>query len=144
MSEAYWTYQIVKYKDKSGFGLHEVFYNDDDEPWSMTSDPEVLDHLGSDIDDDPVTAEGLKQSMAVMLADAIRHDVLEEPEEWAEPSFQTDLDQMKKEMGGLPDEVEGYTLHDELATGKALLDGPETDDLEHDARREEEPEQDAL
>ena len=121
MSEAYWTYQIVKYKNGSGFGLHEVFYNGDDTPWGRTDNPEVLDHLGPDIDDEPVTAEGLKQSMAVMLADAIRHDVLEEPEEWAEPPFQAELDKMREEYGE-----------------------PDTDDLEHDARREEEPESDAL
>ena len=120
MSEGYWIFQIVKYKNGSGFGLHEVYYNGDEEPWSMSSKPEILNHLGPDIDDEPVTAEGLKQNMAMMLADAIRHDVLIEPEEWAEPPFKDDLEAMKEEMGGLPDEVE-------------------TDDLEHDGRREEEP-----
>ena len=121
MSKSHWTYQIVKYKDKSGFGLHEVYYNDDDEPWSMTSDPEVLNHLGPDIDGDPVTAEGLKQSMAVMLADAIRHDVLIEPEEWAECPFQKALDDIAE---GKPGATVPYSTYD---------------DLEHDGRREEEP-----
>ncbi len=135
MSEAHWTYQIVKYKDGSGFGLHEVFYNDDEEPWGRTDDPEVLNHLGPDIDDEPVTAEGLKRSMALMLCDALLHDVLEEPEEWAEPSFQAELDKMREEMGGLPDEVDPP----DLKRDALLLDGVNTDDLEHDGRREEEP-----
>lgn len=122
--DGYWIYQIVQYKDGSGFGLHEVYYNANDEPWGRADDPEVL-CIGPGTEDDPVTAEGLRWDMALMLADAIRHDVLEEPEEWAECPFQDALDEMGKEMGGLPDEVEA-------------------DDLEHDGRREEEPEPDAL
>ncbi|MCK5602735.1 hypothetical protein KAR91_12720 [Candidatus Pacearchaeota archaeon] len=112
MSEGYWIYQIVQYRDGSGFGLHEVFYNGDEEPWGRTDDPEVLRH-GPGTEDDPVTAEGLKRKMALMLADAIRHDVLEEPEEWPAAPFQAELDKMKEEY-----------------------------DLVHDARREEEPEVD--
>ena len=116
MSDGYWIFQIVQYRDGSGFGLHEVFYTGDEEPWGRTDDPEVLNHLGPDIDDEPVTAEGLKQNMAMMLADAIQHDVLIEPEEWPEPPFQAELDRMRREYGEL-----------------------DTDDLEHDGRREEEP-----
>ncbi len=130
MSKSHWTYQIVKYKDGSGFGLHEVFYNDDEEPWGRTDDPEVLNHLGPSVDkDDPITAEGLKRNMALMLCDALLHDVLEEPEEWADPPWHDDsLDEAD------PPDLERDAL---------LLDS-ETNDLEHDARREEEPELDAL
>ena len=120
MSEGYWIFQIVKYKDGSGFGLHEVYYNGDELPWSRSTEPEKL-CIGPGTKDDPVTAEGLRRDMALMLADAIRHDVLMEPEEWADPSFKDELEAMGKEMGGLPNEVE-------------------TDDLLHDGRREEEPE----
>lgn len=119
MSEGYWIYQIVKYRDGSGFGLHEVYYNGDDEPWGMTEKPETLRIGPCTADDDPTTADVLRREMASMLADAIRYDVVEEPEKWIECPFKDALAQMKKEMGGLPDEVE-------------------TDDLLHDARREEE------
>lgn len=123
MSESYWIFQIVKYKDESGFGLHEVYYNADDEPWGRTNEPEKL-FAGPEAGEE-LNAEGLKTTMALMLADAIRHPVLEEPEKWAECPFQDALDEMKKEMGGLPE--------NQL----------ETFDLEYDARREEEPD-DAL
>ena len=34
-----WNYRIVEYRDGSGFGLHEVFYDDKGQPWSMTEQP---------------------------------------------------------------------------------------------------------
>ena len=34
-----WNYRIVKYLDDKGFGLHEVYYDKDGEPWGMTKWP---------------------------------------------------------------------------------------------------------
>ena len=133
MSDGYWIFQIVQYKDGSGFGLHEVYYNGDEVPWGRTDNPEVLFARPS-VDDDPPTAEGLRRTMALMLSDAIRHDILYEPEEWAECPFQDALDEMRKEHGIPEDQLEPFLPEDRKRLGY--------DDLLHDGRREEEPEVD--
>jgi len=34
-----WNYRIVKYRDTGEYGLHEVYYNEAGEAWSMTEEP---------------------------------------------------------------------------------------------------------
>ena len=89
-----WKYQIVKYRDGSGFGLHEVFYDVDGKPWGRTVDPE-----GFWVD----TTENA-DALRLMLIDAffdVRHDVLDEPEIWPgkAPGESDDLEHdMKKDL----------------------------------------------
>lgn len=32
-----WNYRIVRYKERSGFGLHEIYYDDDGKECGMTA-----------------------------------------------------------------------------------------------------------
>lgn len=34
-----WNYRVVKYRDGSGYGLHEVFYDDEGKAYAMTERP---------------------------------------------------------------------------------------------------------
>lgn len=93
--KSYWTYQIVKYKNGSGFGLHEVFYDAAGKPWGMTVDPE-----GFQVDNTE-SADDLKLMLAKALADALLQDVLDEPEIWPgrTPGESDDLEHdMKKDL----------------------------------------------
>ena len=71
-----WNYRIVRYRDGSGFGLHEVFYDDDGEPWGMTEKP--IDFACRPEEG----AEGIREQVALASLDAQRRPVLEEPEVW--------------------------------------------------------------
>ena len=71
-----WNYRIVKYLDGSGFGLHEVFYDDSDRPWSMTE--EAAD-FRCDADEGP---QGVRESLLLARVDAIHRPVLKEPKKW--------------------------------------------------------------
>lgn len=71
-----WNYRIIKYRDNSGFGLHEVFYDDEGEPWTMT---ECAVGFGSTLED----GEGdIINALQMALEDAKERPVLDEPEEW--------------------------------------------------------------
>lgn len=69
-----WNYRIVKYFDGSGFGLHEVHYDSDGVPKSMTKEP--VRFTGE-------TPEEIRESMVLARSDASRRSVLDEPAEWA-------------------------------------------------------------
>jgi hypothetical protein len=34
-----WNYRLVRYRDGSGYGLHEIFYDGDGQPTGMTEQP---------------------------------------------------------------------------------------------------------
>ncbi len=70
-----WNYRIVKRLD--GFiALHEVFYDDNGDPWGMTEDPVDFVVCGDE------TPEDLIKCIDMALRDAKHWDVLEEPIEW--------------------------------------------------------------
>lgn len=71
-----WNYRIIKYKDGSGYGLHEVFYDKSGRPAAMTVDPI---NFSTDSEEGP---NGIVSSLSMALADAIARGVFEEPEEW--------------------------------------------------------------
>jgi len=70
-----WNYRIVKYRDGSGFGLHEVMYDDDGLPWAMTANPCTF---ACGIEEGPA---GIKGSLLRARVDAIKRSIFEEPEE---------------------------------------------------------------
>jgi DNA-binding XRE family transcriptional regulator len=70
-----WNYRIVRYRSCEGFGLHEVFYDDDGLPWGMTESPAKF---VSGTDEGPA---GIKASLLRARVDAIKRPVFDEPEE---------------------------------------------------------------
>ena len=70
-----WNYRIVRYCNGKGFGLHEVFYDDDGLPWGMTENPATF-VCGTD--EGPA---GIKGSLLRARVDAIQRPVFDEPEE---------------------------------------------------------------
>jgi len=70
-----WNYRIVRYRSGEGFGLHEVFYDDDGLPWGMTENPATF---VSGTDEGPA---GIKGSLLRARVDAIKRPVFDEPEE---------------------------------------------------------------
>ena len=71
-----WNYRIVRYRDNKGFGLHEVFYDDDGLPWTMTEDPVGFD---CGVEEGP---EGIRELLDAAMRDVGLHPVLDEPETW--------------------------------------------------------------
>jgi len=74
-----WNYRIVKYRNGSGYGLHEVFYDDRDRPITMTDDPIGF---AAEPEEGP---EGVVESlrMALRAVENVRSiPPLDEPEEW--------------------------------------------------------------
>lgn len=69
-----WNYRIVKYKDEDAYGLHEVFYNEAGEAWSMTERP--VGFVGD-------TKIEVLDSLSRAFADASQRPVFQEPEQWA-------------------------------------------------------------
>jgi hypothetical protein len=69
----HFNWRIVKYSNGTGFGLHEVYYNDDNSLRSMSARPF---HVG-----DP--ADEIRQAAMMANADAHRQPVLEQPTGWA-------------------------------------------------------------
>lgn len=70
-----WNYRIVKYRDGNGFGLHEVQYDKEGLPFSMTEEPASF---VAALEEGP---QGIHQSMMMARTDAIRRPIFEEPEE---------------------------------------------------------------
>jgi len=69
-----WKYQIVRYRDGSGYGLHEVYYDKNGEPWGMTEDPV---RFGSE--------ENLLEivdALLMALRETERAPAFDEPETW--------------------------------------------------------------
>lgn len=71
-----WNYRIVRYKDASGFGLHEVYYDKGGFPYSMTADA-VRFTCGPD--EGP---EGITERLMMARTDARKRPVFDEPDEW--------------------------------------------------------------
>ena len=71
-----WNYRIVRYKDGSGFGLHEVYYDAEGEPWGMTKEP---CSFVCDADEGP---QGINAALLTARTDARRRPVLDEPKKW--------------------------------------------------------------
>lgn len=71
-----WNNRIVRHKDGSGFGLHEVLYDDEGLPWAMTEEP-VGFFCGPD--EGP---EGVRLSLLRAMDDITKHPVFDEPEVW--------------------------------------------------------------
>lgn len=71
-----WNYRIVRYRDSKGFGLHEVYYDSDGQPWGMT---EEGCRFVCDADEGP---GGIKGSLRIAATDARLCPVLDEPETW--------------------------------------------------------------
>lgn len=68
-----WNYRIVRHHEPSEwYGLHEVYYDDDGKPTSMTADPVDF------VCDGDEGSEGLVRSLEMALADAKRRPVLDE------------------------------------------------------------------
>jgi hypothetical protein len=70
-----WSYRIVRYVNGGGYGLHEVHYDDDGLPWSMTVNPASF---VCDVDEGP---EGIEGSLLLARAHAAELPVFDEPEE---------------------------------------------------------------
>ena len=70
-----WNFRIVRYADGSGYGLHEVYYDERGKPETMTEEP-----IGLMCDTDE-GAEGIIRSVGQIVQD-LRLPVLDEPEEW--------------------------------------------------------------
>lgn len=73
---SYWNYRIVRYKDGSGYGLHEVYYDDADLPWAMT---EEHASFCCDVDERPTD---IVSSLQKAIKDAKNRPVLDEPLKW--------------------------------------------------------------
>jgi hypothetical protein len=71
-----WNYRIVKYKDGTGYGLHEVFYDKGGQPTGMGERPASF---GCGEDEDP---ESIHKSLRKASADAIKRPTLIEPDQW--------------------------------------------------------------
>lgn len=71
-----WNYRIVRYRDNSGFGLHEVYYDKDGEPWGMTEEPATF------VCDLEEGRSGITAALMTARTDALRRSVLDEPEKW--------------------------------------------------------------
>lgn len=71
----YWNIRIVKYANGSGYGLHEVYYDDDGKETSMTLNPISFheEELGD-----------LHWSITRAADDAKARPVFDEPTEWSE------------------------------------------------------------
>lgn len=68
-----WNYRIVRYANGDGYGLHEVMYDADGQPWAMTENP-ISFVCGPD--EGP---QGIRQSLLLARVDAIKREVFEEP-----------------------------------------------------------------
>ena len=69
-----WNYRIVRHADGSGFGLHEVYYNEAGEELRMTVEPVTF---FSD------TAEGVREALILAKMEATRRPVFDEPQDWS-------------------------------------------------------------
>lgn len=82
----HWNYRIVKHETKVGpsFEVHEVHYNDEREPFCMTTAP--IDFVGE-------SEASVIKALTLALQDALKHDVLEVDDpnfEWADPPWSED------------------------------------------------------
>jgi hypothetical protein len=80
-----WNYRIVRYRNGTGYGLHEVFYDADGKPTGMTEKPATF---GCDADQDPV--EEIMRSLDLAYYAARKSSILDEASPWPEePNAET-------------------------------------------------------
>lgn len=73
-----WGYRIVRYFDRrKGFGVHEVFYDDQGKPTAMTA--EACGFYCDEDEDPQVIVDSLRRA----IHDAESKPVFDEPEAWA-------------------------------------------------------------
>ena len=72
-----WDYRVVRYRDGSGSGLHEVFYDKDGAPSGMTEQP--ANFVFAEAEDDKAE---IVSALIAALRDATRKPVLDEPARW--------------------------------------------------------------
>jgi len=71
-----WNYRVIRYFDGRGFGLHEVYYDDQGRPWGMTCEAcRFVVDAGEDV-------AGIIKSLKMALKDTREFPVLDEPEKW--------------------------------------------------------------
>jgi hypothetical protein len=68
-----WNYRVVRYKDGSGYGVHEVYYDGAGKACSMTEQP--IPFRGD-------TLKDIRESLKMANADAKRQPIFDEPENW--------------------------------------------------------------
>lgn len=72
-----WNYRIVRYRSVgAGYGLHEVYYNDQGEAVTMGAAP------ASFCADTEEGKEGIIKMLTMALADAQNRGILDEPQHW--------------------------------------------------------------
>ena len=71
-----WNYRIIKYADGSGYGLHEVYYDDRGKPMNMTEDPATF------MCDEWEGPEGIIGSLMMARTDAHKRPMLDEAATW--------------------------------------------------------------
>ena len=71
-----WNYRIVRYRDNKGFGLHEVYYDKDGEPWGMTEDAA---RFICDAEEGP---GGITGSLMMARTDVRKRPMLDVPDKW--------------------------------------------------------------
>lgn len=72
-----WDYRIVKYKDGSGYGLHEVYYDDAGVAWSMTDQP-----VGFTCHDYEDPKQSIADQLVMAKTNARLRPIFDEPDEW--------------------------------------------------------------
>lgn len=72
-----WNYRIVRYKGGDGYGLHEVFYDADGQPWSMTDRP-----VGFVCDEAEDPKASIRRQLMTAATDARLRPIFDEPETW--------------------------------------------------------------
>lgn len=77
----HWNYRIVKYADGSGYGLHEVYYDDNGEPKGYTENPcgFVTDCEGGG---EREARLEILRAMARAVSDAATRDILDAAAHW--------------------------------------------------------------
>lgn len=68
-----WNYRVVRYKDGSGFGVHEVYYDGDGKATQMTE--RAVGFVGESV-------EEVSAAMRKARQEAFTRPVFDEPESW--------------------------------------------------------------
>ena len=71
-----WNYRVVRYHSGDGYGLHEVYYDNNGLEWGMTKEPAVF-VCGPD-----EGVEGIRGSLMKAKLDAQKRPILDEPDIW--------------------------------------------------------------
>ena len=71
-----WNYRIIKYLNKKGYGLHEVYYDNKKLPWGMTENPVGF---ACELSEKP---KMILKMLKTACLDAEKAPVLQEPKTW--------------------------------------------------------------